>query len=337
MHKSQPEWNRKFSLRLRPLALHTRPPFTMAIKPAPGPPVLRHIADLCSLRDTPSRRKPWSLEKKIEAIKAAGFDGFTDLATPRHRKLAEKHDLIIVGRFSSSKLDELRGLLEQNKDAGARQINVRLGDHATTTSDAVRLALRLLHEAQGLKVEASIAIRRGTCTETPEKTYALADGYQRIAFELLPFAWDYSHHAIVKHLAPPFWEQLLVRPDLIQRAGQFHFRPFNGHHCQVPVTNGRGRLSPEFEAWLPFVDKCLDAWLRGHQGGREIFVVPEMSSVSSGYNLHQLPDGWSEAIKLRKWVDKAWSKALARAARHPQLTVRPNRRVPLAPAAPLSF
>jgi hypothetical protein len=294
---------------------------------AAGQPVIRHIANLWSLRDTPSARKPWPLERKIAAVKDAGFDGFTDLATPRHRKLAEKHGLIIVGYFSSSKLDELRGLLQQNQDAGARHINVQLGDHDTTTSDAVRLALRLMHEAQGLKLEAAIEVHRDTCTETPEKTYALADGYQRIAFELLPLTWDYSHHAVVKHLAPPFWERLLVRPNLIQRACQFHFRPFNGHHCQVPVTNGRGRLTPELEDWLPFVEKCFEAWLLGEQAGREIFVVPEMGPASSGYNLQQHPDSWSEAVKLRGLLEKAWRKALASAARRKhQLAAKLQRR-----------
>jgi hypothetical protein len=41
-------------------------------------------------------------------------------------------------------------------------MSVQLGDHDTTTSDAVRLALRLMHEAQGLKLEAA-RVHRDTC------------------------------------------------------------------------------------------------------------------------------------------------------------------------------
>jgi len=272
----------------------------------PGKPVLRHIANLWSLRDTPAAKKPWPLERKIAAVKEAGFDGFTELATPKHRKLAEQHGLIIVGYFSSANMDEFRSLLQQNKDAGARHVNVQLGDHDTTSSDAVRLALRLMNEARALGVEAAVEVHRDTCTETPEKVYALADGYQRITGELLPMTWDFSHIAVVKHLAPPFHERLLVRPDLVQRACQFHFRPFNGHHCQVPVTDGRGRLSSELNDWLPFVKHCLKLWLAGKQAGREIFVVPEMGPASSGYNLQQLPDSWSDAVKLRGLLDQVW-------------------------------
>jgi len=280
-----------------------------------GQPVIRHIANLWSLRDTPSAKKPWPLERKIAAIKQAGFDGFTDLGTPKHRKLAEQFGLMFVGYFSSAKMDELRPLLLQNKEAGAHYINVQLGDHDTNPSDAGRLALRLVNEARALGVEPSVAVHRDTSTETPEKTYNLADSYQRIESELMPMTWDFSHIAVVKHLTPPFWERLLVRPDLVRRATQFHFRPFNGHHCQVPVTNGRGRLTPECEDWLPFVAKCFDVWLSGNTQKREIIVVPDMGPISSGYGLQGQPDSWSETIKLRGLLDDLWKQALARARR----------------------
>jgi hypothetical protein len=95
-------------------------------------------------------------------------------------------------------------------------------------------------------LEPSIEVHRDTCTETPEKTYALADGYLKMTGKLLPLTWDFSHLAVVKHLMPESYvKRLLVRPKLIQRSQQFHFRPFNGHHCQVPVTRGDGSLTRE--------------------------------------------------------------------------------------------
>jgi hypothetical protein len=269
-------------------------------------PILRHIANLWSLRDTPSAKKPWPLESKIAAVKEAGFDGFADLATPAHRKWAEKYGLMIVGCFASSTMDDFRGLLQQNKDAGARHISAQLGDHDTSASDAIRMTLRLTHEATAIGLDPSIEVSRGTCMETPEKTYALADGYKRIANHLLSIAWDFSHLAVIKQLTAPFAERLLVRPDLIQRASQFHFRPFNGHHCQVPVTDGTGGLTSEFTDWLPFVKKCFQVWLQGNQAGREILIVPNMGPVSSGYNLSTLPDSWNDAIKLRGILDEIW-------------------------------
>jgi len=124
--------------------------------------------------------------------------------------------------------------------------------------------------------------------------------------------WDFSHLSVVKHLAPPYWEKLLIAPKLVQRAQLFHMRPFNGHHCQIPVTNGKGKLSLELIQWLPFMEKTFEMWLDGKQDGREIFVVPEMGPVPGGYNFEQLPNSWEEAKVLRKIMDKAWKKALAK-------------------------
>ena len=113
--------------------------------------------------------------------------------------------------------------------------------------------------------------------------------------ELLPMTWDFSHIAVVKHLLPPYWPRLGVRPDLIQRAQQFHFRPFNGHHCQVPVTNGRGKLTPEFLDYVPFMQRVMETWLAAATPGREMFAVPEMGPLWLGYNLHGLPNSWEDA------------------------------------------
>jgi hypothetical protein len=98
----------------------------------------------------------------------------------------------------------------------------------------------------------------------------------------------FSHLALVKHLAPEnYVERLLVRPDLIQRSQQFHFRPFNGRHCQVPVTRGDGSLTQEVNDWLPFVGATMRTWLEGNAGSDHILiVVPEMGPVEAVTILH---------------------------------------------------
>ncbi len=273
-------------------------------------PILRHIVNLWTLVWHPSKKSEWPLERKLRAVKAAGFDGFTAQLTPHHARLADKLGLMRVGYFSSGKAGEFAKLLRQQKDAGARHINVQLADHDTSTAVAVRLARQLLVAGRKLGVEPAVEVHRDTCTETPEKTYALADAYERATGKLLPMTWDYSHPAIIKHLLPPFWPRLGVRPDLIQRAQQFHFRPFNGHHCQVPVTNGRGKLTPEFLDYIPFMQKVMETWLMTAAPGREMFAVPEMGPLWLGYNLHAFPCSWEDAKVLRVEIEKSWQRAL---------------------------
>lgn len=273
--------------------------------------MLRHIAALWSLVDYPSAKRPWSLERQVRAVKEAGFDGFATSATPELRKLAEKYDLVVLGYVCSAKIADFPALLRAQKEGGARFINVQMGRHDTLTPDALKMALALFKAAEKLGVEPSIETHRDTCTETPEKAYALADAFQKATGRLLPITWDFSHPGIVKHLTPAnYSERLLTRPDLIQHAGQLHCRPFNGHHAQVPVTDGRGRLTPEVKDYLKFVEDLFRLWLKGKQDGRELFVVPEMGPIPGGYNISTWPNSWDDAVRLRGLLDKMWKTAL---------------------------
>jgi hypothetical protein len=276
-----------------------------------NPPVLRHIANLWTLWDHPDVRRPWSVDRQLAAIREAGFDGITYALDGAIGRLAEKHGLITIGYFASSGPADFRRLIQQNIDGGARRINVQLGDHDTPPEKAVEMAVRVIAEGERQGMPCDIEVHRDTCTETPEKTRAIAAGYKKATGRLLPMTWDFSHLAVVKHLMPPYADRLLTHPALVRHAAQFHFRPFNGHHCQIPVTDGRGRPSVEFRQWLPFLERTLELWLEGGQAGRELFVVPEMGPVRGGYNLAQLPNSWEDAKILRRIIDRTWRKALA--------------------------
>lgn len=271
-------------------------------------PILRHIAARWSMVHYPTQEKEWSLDKKFAAVKAAGFDGVVHPPKEGLKELASGHGLKLLGFLSSGKVAEFPELLQANKSCGAHHINVQLADEDTLTPEAIGLALALIEEGHRLGVEPAIEVHRDTCTETPEKAYALADAYQKITGKLMPITWDFSHFAVVKHLAPAnFIEKLIIRPDLIQHAQQFHFRPFNGHHCQVPVTDGAGNLTQEVKDWLPFAEAVLKCWLEGNRGtDREIFVCPEMGPVMGGYNLSTLPNSWEDAKVLRTEIDHIW-------------------------------
>ncbi len=284
------------------------------MNPKTMPPKLHHVANLWSLTDYPSAAKPWSLEERLDAVKAAGFDGFTAQLGPKHAQEAEKRQLLVVGYFASGDETKFSDLLKSQKDAGARHINVQLADHDTAADEALRLTLQLMEKADRIgEIEPAVEVHRDTCTETPEKTYALADGYFRKTGRLLPMTWDFSHLSVVKHLSPESYiERLLVRPDLIRRSTQFHFRPFNGHHCQVPVTRGDGSLTKELMEWLPFVRATMAAWLGSDKGeDRTMIAVPEMGPVKGGYNFEQLPNSWEEAVRLRSLLNQVWREAVA--------------------------
>jgi hypothetical protein len=282
-----------------------------AISTKPLPPRLRITANLWTLWDYPSAGRDWSLERKMAAISEAGYDGVACALDAKIGRLAERHGLCGIGYISSADPSEFRSLIRRNAEGGALRINVQLGNHDTPVDKAVRMAVRMVEEGSNLGVPCDIEVHRDTCTETPEKTYAIAAGFKKATGSLLPITWDFSHISVVKHLAPPYWERLIVAPALIQHALQFHFRPFNGHHCQIPVTDGKGRLSVELKQWLPFLDKTMATWLAVNQDGREMFACPEMGPVRGGYNFAQLPNSWEDSKVLRGIIEKAWKRALA--------------------------
>jgi sugar phosphate isomerase/epimerase len=276
-------------------------------------PILRHIANLWTLMQHPAPAAEWSLDEKLRAIKAAGFDGVCWAGSPELFEGVQRHGLVFVGGMASGNPAEFPQLLADLKKFGAHHVNVQLAADHVLTPEALELALALNRAGDSLGLEPAIETHRGTCTETPEKTYALCDAYQHRTGRLLKLSWDFSHFAVVKHLVPDnFARRLLVRPDLIQLAQQFHFRPFNGHHVQVPITDGRGNLTPEFTDWLPFAEEIFKCWLAGNrETSREIFICPELGPVLGGYGLSTLPNSWEEAKILRVQIDELWRRLVS--------------------------
>jgi hypothetical protein len=276
-------------------------------------PILRHVGNLWTLMQHPSREREWTLDEKLDAIQNAGFDAVCWAPSPELTEGLQRRELTFVGGAVSSDPAAFPALLDELRDAGAVHVNVQLGGDEMLTPEALRLTTTLMKEAKPRGLRPAIESHRGTCTETPEKMYALADGYSTATGELLPASWDFSHFAVVKHLVPANFEQrLLVRPDLVQNAQQFHFRPFNGHHAQVPITDARGELTQEVNEWLPFAEAVLRCWLEGNGGtDREIFVCPELGPVEGGYALSSFPNSWEDAKVLRREIEKLWRRVLA--------------------------
>lgn len=278
-------------------------------------PAIAHIANLWSLVGHPSPKTEWSLDKKIKAVAAAGFDGITTAVTPEHRRLAEKHGLAhILGFISSSEPDDFARLIREQKEGGAVHVNVQMDDHDTPPALAVKHWLRMEREAEKIGgMVMSLEVHRDTCTETPEKTYEIAERYHRATGRLIKMNFDFSHLAVVKHLNPDnYIERLLTHPELLQHSEQCHFRPFNGHHCQVPVTFKK-QLTPEVKSYLPFVQAVMKLWKSAPtNANKTMFACPELGPYwagGAGYNISGLSPAWPDAAILRTELTKAWKRA----------------------------
>jgi hypothetical protein len=272
------------------------------------PPRIVYLGSLWTLTGYGSKKGEWSVAKKVRQIKKAGFDGFLGRVPPITPELVKKTGMTFAGTVDLARVKDIRPRLRALKDARVRCVNVQMLDHDTPTSKAVALARRVMETAEAMEMDVSIEVHRDTCTETPEKAYALAEGFEKAERRPLKMTWDFSHPAVVKSLGAPFWDRLAERPDLIQHANQFHFRPFNGHHAHIPALGWDGKLTPEFRDWLEFAEQVLACWLETAEPGREIFVCPEQGAP--GYDLSVFPDRWKDVQVIRKEVDRIWKRQL---------------------------
>lgn len=279
-----------------------------------SPPRLVLCATLWSLVGHPSPRREWSLARKMDAIKEAGFDGVAEMFRPELAPHLKRLDLAICGRVFSRDGRDVLPLLEIEAKGGARYINCMLGAHDTTPAAATRMIIKTVRAARRLGLEAHIESHRDICTETPEKLAEIARLYRRETGELLPVTWDHSHLAVMKHMLPEDWSRrLLDNPRLIQHSRMLHCRPFGSQHCQVPVTNGRGKLTPEFADYIRFAEDLFTVWLEGPQPRGELWVCPELGTTV-GYHVSTNPPVWPDTIRCREELMGAWRRALRRVA-----------------------
>lgn len=284
------------------------------MKAAATEPRLILCATLWSLVGHPSPKREWSLARKMDAIKDAGFDGVAEMFRPELAPHLKRLGLAICGRVFSRDGGDVPQLLQTEAAGGAKLIDCMIGTHDMTPAAATRIIVRTVREARRLGLSAYIETHRDLCTETPEKLAEIAKRYRRETGELLPVTWDHSHLAVMKHMLPEeFSRRLLADRRLIQHSRLFHCRPFGSQHCQVPVTNGRGRLTPESRDYIAFVEDLFTVWLQGPQPRGELWVCPEMGTTV-GYHVSTNPPVWPDTIRLRSELLAAWKRARSRAA-----------------------
>lgn len=269
-------------------------------------PKIRHMCSIGTLGGYGGKSGEWSVTKKLQRIRKAGFDGFLGRIPIITRKHVEESGLIFAATTDVGGIPEIRPKFRAINEAGARCVNVQMLDHDTSTARAVTVARRVMSVADELGMDVAIEVHRDTCTETPEKAYALAARYEKAEGRPLKMTWDFSHPAVVKHLNPPYWDRLAERVDLIQLAQQFHFRPFNGHHAQVPALNRKGKLTPEFLDFMEFADRLIGYWLEAATPGREMFACPEQ--IAGGYMLSVFGDRFKDVQAIRKALDRSFKR-----------------------------
>ncbi len=278
-------------------------------------PKLHLCAAAWSMHGYPSEKSEWSMDTKVRKASEAGFEGFSVGADPNANKACSKYGIAHVGGVDVARVRAALTTLRKFSNMGVHHVNVQLCDHDTELKNSVPVARAVMKAGEELCIQPAIEVHRDTCTETPEKTFALADAYEKRYRKKLRINFDHSHPAIIKQVrAPNYWEpKTNARPDLLRAGELIHFRPFTGSHCQTPVTNGKRKLDRDFALWLNhFCTPMLESWLKGARSGKELWGVVELGPQGSGYALECFPDIWKDACRARQEIKAVWDKLVRR-------------------------
>jgi len=264
---------------------------------------LQLFATMWSLRQYPTVEKEWSWRKKFAAIRAAGFDG---VFSPPIPAVAERGPLQYLAVTSLGVDSDCAAPFAAARELGAVAMDVQLGDYDTPLAEAVSVAKRISAAARANGLPFAVETHRDTFTETPESTLALARAYRAATGKTLPLCLDHSHFAVVRHLpAGQLWTRLQQPKPLLRAAVQFHLRPFNGHHCQLPALTPGGKRTPEYLDWLAYVAELM-AHEKRRRTSRPVLVVVEMGHAAPAYRLSGFPDTWRDVRRVAADLRSLW-------------------------------
>ncbi len=264
---------------------------------------LHLFATMWSLRQYPSAQKEWPWAKKFAAIRAAGFDG---VFSPPIPPIAERGALQYLAVTSLGADSNCKAPFAAAHALGAVAMDVQLCDYNTPLAQAVSVAKRISGAAQACGLPFAIETHRDTFTETPEGTEALGRAYRADTGKTLPLCLDHSHFAVVRHLRPgELWARLQEPKSLLRAATQFHLRPFNGHHCQLPALTPGGQRTPEYLDWLGYVAELFVHEQR-RRTTKPVLVVIEMGHAAPAYRLSGFPDTWRDVQRVATDLRALW-------------------------------
>lgn len=265
--------------------------------------LLQIYGTLWSLRQYPSKTREWSWAKKFAALSEAGCDGVFSPPVP---ELQERGSLRFLAVASFDHSSQVKAQIQAAKKLGAVAIGIQLGDFDSPLKDMVDLCGHIAVVARDFDLPYAIETHRNTYTELPETTLALTRAFRRRFKATLPLCLDHSHFAVIRHLAPgTYWEHLREPAEFLHAATQYHLRPFNGHHCQIPVLTPTGRRTHEYRDWLEYV-KSLFTHLHHQPTTTPVLAVPELGNAAPAYGLSCFGDTWRDAQAEIRDLRRIW-------------------------------
>ena len=287
-------------------------PFAFLSDGTPNAPRLQCGQSLWALERLPMNAAlGWTLDEKIEQMKAAGFEHLEcwiqndEAGRETAKKVRDSGLQLVFCHRPMTVYDTMQGV-ESAAEFGAQFV---MCQPATAYHDLMEVAGIVQagsEKAAELNLSYFVETHRNNFTETIRQTHELISAVPEIAITA-----DFSHFVVVGEFYGWRSENALERMrPIIERVGHVHGRISNGEQVQVDVGDSqeRGEGTPAglfFDLWR----ECFAAWRKRANPGD---VMPFTSELGPPRYAITTPDGqeisdrWQQSLVLRDIAQDAW-------------------------------
>ena len=270
------------------------------------------------------RRQPdgheWSLDEKLEMIRAGGFDGagvrFFDREYARTvTTFLREHGMTWQAQCYPRTVDELKPIIEHVQELGADHINLQ----PDVRPYRIEACIPYIEGWRRLADDAGIALHiethRDRMTTDLIFTLHLLD-----CFPDLRLTADLSHYLLGREFAMPVSdENHALMHRIIDNSWGFHGRVASREQVQVPIS------FPHHKEW---VDLFMGWWAYGFRSWRRraapdatLTFLCELGPTPyaiTGADGRDLSDRWQEALTMKEMVRALWARIASEPAGGPR-------------------
>jgi hypothetical protein len=260
------------------------------------------------------RRRPdgleWSLDEKLDLIRAAGFDGAgvrffdRDYVRPIASKLGG-WGLSWQAQCYPQTVEDLRPVLENVAEFGADHLNLQADVRPYTIAECVPYVEGWRRMAEDAGVTLNFETHRDRMTTDLLFTLRLLD-----RFPDLRLTGDLSHYVVGREFAWPVSEEnhRLMR-RVIDNCWGFHGRVASREQVQVQISFAHHREWLElFMGWWEY---GFRSWRRRAPPDATLTFLCELGPreyAMTGRDGYELSDRWEEARLLMRLVRELWAR-----------------------------
>lgn len=275
-----------------------------------NPPRLRVQYNMWAASKLPRDGQEWTVDERLDRIRAAGFQGFEASANSEAEagalaaKLRDRGLPFGLAAYPT-RPEDLKGPIELARRMGAQCITAQVFGAMKGTAEIVDTLEKMYDLVNGAGLPFFVETHRGRVTQDLRRTVNVARRVSR-----LRFTGDFSHYVVAGELVGAWPADVWEAFDfLAARCGNWHGRIGFGEQVQNDIGDGTGEMAQQFkELWT----RGFRAWLKEAGPGDVLPFCAELGPP--GYSItdlagREISDRWQQSLVIKRLAEEAWQAA----------------------------